>query len=211
MQMCVAHAFDRFAHAQQNRVRVEGAILDQMTRDRIDRIVLENDEVSAFLQAAVAIADGHLPILRWDVVKDAGGDHQVELCVRAKLIHRREAAVRILASRYDETFGRRIAADDLGVRKDVAQVRHAAADATTKIEDGIDRASQLLRQFDFVTSEITAVAVEEVRLGGEDRLVLPGILIEIDPRHGTASARDRRNGYANKNNKQLRPYWPRLG
>ena len=33
MQMCVAHAFGRFARAQQNRVRVEGAVLDQMARD----------------------------------------------------------------------------------------------------------------------------------------------------------------------------------
>ena len=33
MQMCVAHAFDRLAHAQQYRVRVEGAVLDQMARD----------------------------------------------------------------------------------------------------------------------------------------------------------------------------------
>jgi hypothetical protein len=40
---------------------------------------------------------------------------------------------------------------------------------------------------------------------------LPGILIEIDPRHGTASARDRRNGYANKNNKQLQLCWLRSG
>jgi hypothetical protein len=66
-------------------------------------------------------------------------------------------------------------------------VRHAAADAAPEIEDGINRAGQLLRQFDFVAGEITAVAVEEIGLGGEDRLVLPGILIEIDPRHGTAS------------------------
>jgi hypothetical protein len=65
----------------------------------------------------------------------------------------------------------------------------------------------LLRQFNLVTGKkIAAIAVEEIRLGGEDILVLPGILIEIDPRHGTASARDRRNGYANKNNKQLRAY-----
>src|SRR5262249_47307798 len=63
-----------------------------------------------------------------------------------------------------------------GFGKDLAQVRHAAADAATEIEDGIDRAGQLLHQFDFVTGEMTAVAVEEVRLGGEDRLVLPGIL-----------------------------------
>jgi len=73
MQVRVAHAFDRLAHAQQNRA--EGSILDQMTCDRIDRIVLEDDEVSAFLQAALAIANGHLPILRRNVVKDAGGDH----------------------------------------------------------------------------------------------------------------------------------------
>jgi hypothetical protein len=33
MQMCVGHAFDRLAHAQQYRVRVEGAVLDQMARD----------------------------------------------------------------------------------------------------------------------------------------------------------------------------------
>jgi hypothetical protein len=45
----------------------------------------------------------------------------------------------------------------------------------------------LLRQLDFVAGEITAVAVEEIRLGGEGRLVLPCILIEIDPRHATAS------------------------
>jgi hypothetical protein len=99
----------------------------------------------------------------------------------------------------------------ISARKDFAQVRHAAADAATEVEDGIDRAGQLMRQFDFVAGEITAVAVEKVRLGGEDRLVLPGILIEIDPRHGTASAWDRRNRYANKNNKQLRPYWLRSG
>jgi len=116
MQMCVAHAFDRFAHAQQNRVRVEGAILDQMTCDRIDRIVLENEEVSAFLQAAVAIADGHLPILRRNMVKDAGSDHQVELCVGAKLIHRCETAARVLP-RNDKTFGRGIATDDIGFGK----------------------------------------------------------------------------------------------
>jgi hypothetical protein len=62
----------------------------------------------------------------------------------------------------------------------------------------------LLRQFDFVASKIAAVAVEEIRLLGEDRLVLPGVLIEIDPRHETPSHMDRRHRYANKNNKQLR-------
>ena len=133
-------------------------------------------EVSAFLQAALAIANGHLPILRRNVVKDAGGDHQVELRVGAEFIHRHEAAARVLPARDGKTLGRRIAADDLGFGKNLAQVRHAAADAATEIEDGIDRAGQLLRQFDFVTGEMTAVAVEEVRLGGEDRLVLPGIL-----------------------------------
>ena len=67
--------------------------------------------------------------------------------------------------------------------KNFAQVRHAAADAATEIEDGTDRTGQLLRQFDFVTGKkIAAIAVEEIRLGGEDILVLPGILIEIDPR-----------------------------
>ena len=79
------------------------------------------------------------------------------------------------------------------------------------MEDGTDRTGQLLRQFNLVTGKIAAIAVEEIRLGGEDILVLPGILIEIDPRHGTASARDRRNGYANKNNKQLRAYWQLSG
>jgi len=120
---------------------VEGAIFDQMTCDRIDRIVLENEEVCAFLQAAVAIADGHLPILRRNVVKDAGGDQQVELCVGAKLIHRCETAARVLPARNDKTFGWGIATDDIGFGKDLAQVRHAAADAATEIEDGIDRAA----------------------------------------------------------------------
>ena len=178
---------------------------------RIDRIVFEDDEVSAVFQAAVAITDGHLPILRWDVVKDAGRDHQVEFCVRAELVHGCEAAGRVLPPRDGKTLGRRIAADDLGIGKNRAQVRHAAADAATEIEDGIDRAGQLLRQFDFVTGKIAAIAVEEICLGREDVLVLPGILIEIDPRHGTASARDRRNGYANKNNKELRACWPLSG
>jgi hypothetical protein len=35
---------------------------DQVARDRNDRIVLEDDEMPALLQAAVAIANGHLPV-----------------------------------------------------------------------------------------------------------------------------------------------------
>jgi hypothetical protein len=50
------------------------------------------------------------------------------------------------------------------------------------MEDGTDRTGQLLRQFNLVTGKIAAIAVEEIRLGGEDILVLPGILIEIDLR-----------------------------
>ena len=161
----------------------KGQFLTRWRVTRIDRIVFEDDEVSAVFQAAVAIADGHLPILRRDVVKDAGGDHQVEFCVRAELVHGCKAAARVFAARDGKTPGRRIAADDLGFGKNLAQVRHAAADAATEIEDGTDRTGQLLRQFNLVTGKkIAAIAVEEIRLGGEDILVLPGILIEIDPR-----------------------------
>src|SRR6476469_9963592 len=161
----------------------KGQFLTRWRVTRIDRIVFEDEEVSAVFQAAVAIADGHLPILRRDVVKDAGGDHQVEFCVRAEVVHGCKAAARVFAARDGKTLGRRIAADDLGFGKNLAQVRHAAADAATEIEDGTDRTGQLLRQFNLVTGKkIAAIAVEEIRLGGEDILVLPGILIEIDPR-----------------------------
>jgi len=44
MQMRIAHAFGRLA--QQHRLRVERTILDEVARDRIDRIVYEDDEVS---------------------------------------------------------------------------------------------------------------------------------------------------------------------
>ena len=44
MQMRIAYAFDRLA--QQHRLRVERTILDEVARDRIDRIVYEDDEVS---------------------------------------------------------------------------------------------------------------------------------------------------------------------
>ena len=66
------------------------------------------------------------------------------------------------------------------MREDLAQMRHAAANAATEIEDCVDMADQLLRELNFVAGEIVAVAVEEIRLRGEDRLVLSGILIEID-------------------------------
>jgi len=42
-------------------------------------------------------------------------------------------------------------------------------------------ADQLLRQLDFVAGEIAAVAVEEIRLRGENCFVSPRVLIEIDP------------------------------
>ncbi|HEY6701153.1 MAG TPA: hypothetical protein VI137_10155 [Pseudolabrys sp.] len=60
-------------------------------------------------------------------------------------------------------------------------MRHAAANAATEIEDRVDRADQLLRQLDFVAGEIAAVAVEEIRLRGENCFVSPRVLIEIDP------------------------------
>ena len=59
-------------------------------------------------------------------------------------------------------------------------MRRTAADAATEIEDGLDAADQLLRKLDLVTGEIIAVAVEELRLRGEDCLVLSGVLVEID-------------------------------
>jgi hypothetical protein len=59
-------------------------------------------------------------------------------------------------------------------------MRRTAADAATEIEDGLDAADQLLRKLDLVAGEIVAVAVEELRLRGEDRLVLSGVLVEID-------------------------------
>ncbi|MGC1773919.1 MAG: hypothetical protein WA732_11070 [Pseudolabrys sp.] len=158
----------------------------------------------ALLQAAVAIANGHLPVLRRDVMKDAGRDHQIEFCLRPEFIHGHKAASWVVPACDRKTFSRRIATDDLGFRKDLAQVRHATTNSAAKIEDRTDGASQSLRQFDFVASKIAAVAVEEIRLLGEDRLVLPGVLIEIDPRHETPSHMDRRHRYANKNNKQLR-------
>ncbi len=112
-----------------------------------------------------------------------------------------------------KAFGRRIAADNVGAGKNLAQVGHAAADAAAEIQDRVDATDDLLCQLDFVAGEIVAVAVEEIRLCGEDRLILTGILIEIDACHRRASCRDRGNGfcprirhdgYANKNNKQLR-------
>jgi hypothetical protein len=47
------------------------------------------------------------------------------------------------------------------------------------------RPTQLLREFDLVAGEKVAVAVEELRLRGEDRLVLSGVLVELDARHET--------------------------
>ena len=91
-----------------------------------------------------------------------------------------------------ETFGRRVAADNVGPRKNLPQVRHAAADAATEIEDCIDLANQLLCELDFITGKIVAVAVEEIRLRRENGLVLPGILVEIDTFHAAASCQDKR-------------------
>ena len=88
-----------------------------------------------------------------------------------------------MLSRDGKALGRRVAADDVGVRKDFAQVPHAAADATTEIEHRVDASDKIPRELDLVAGEIVAVAVKEIRLRREDRLVLPGILIEIDARH----------------------------
>lgn len=124
---------------------------DQVARDRI---VLEDDEMPALLQAAVAIANGHLPVLRRDVMKDAGRDHQIEFCLRPEFIHGYKAASRVAPACDRKTFSRRIATDDLGFRKDLAQVRHATTNSAAKIEDRTDGASQLPRQFDFVASKL---------------------------------------------------------
>lgn len=105
IEMRVPHPIDSLAHAQKDGVSIKWTILDQMTRHRIDRVVFENDEMSAFLQTAVAIADGHLPILRRDVVEHAGSDHQVELVVLAEILHRHETAGWILLAGHRQTFG----------------------------------------------------------------------------------------------------------
>jgi len=136
--MRVVHAVDCLAHAQQDGVGVERAVLDQVACHRIERIVFENNKVPAFTQSAVAIANGHLPVLRGNVMEYAGRDHQVEFGIGAEIVHRHETAGRILLSRDGKALGRRVAADDVGVRKDFAQMPHTAADAATEIEHRVD-------------------------------------------------------------------------
>jgi hypothetical protein len=75
--------------------------------------------------------------------------------------------------------------------EDFAQVGHAATDAATEIKHRFDRADQLMRQFDLVASEVAAIAIEEFRLRGDDRLVLTGILIEVGRATRSPSCPDR--------------------
>src|SRR5690349_3235742 len=82
-------------------------------------------------------------------------------------------------------------------------MRHAAANAAAEVEDRRNFAYELAGKFNFVAGEIVAVAVEKIRLCGEDCLVLPRILVEIDARHGQPP-HGRCDEYANKNNKLLR-------
>ena len=63
MQMCGAHALDRLAHVS-STASASMDNFDQVACDRNHRIVLEDDEMPALLQAAVAIANGHLPVTR---------------------------------------------------------------------------------------------------------------------------------------------------
>ena len=62
-------------------------------------------------------------------------------------------------------------------------MRHAAPDAAAEIERGFDIARHTLCPLDFVAGEVIAVGVEKLGLRGEQRVVLAGILIEIDFRH----------------------------
>lgn len=85
--MLIAHAADCLTHAQQNSVRVKRTILNQPASHRVDRIMFEDDEMSALFQAAVAIAYRYLPVLRRNVMKDTGSKHQFELAIWAEFFH----------------------------------------------------------------------------------------------------------------------------
>src|SRR5690242_18783690 len=122
------------------------------------------------------------------MVEDAGCDHQIELGIGAELVHRKKTAGRIFLAGDRKAFGGRIAPDNVGFRKNLAQMRHAAANAATEIQHRSGIAGQLACQVDFVTREVVAVAVEKIRLRRENGVVLAGILVEIDAGHGSAPA-----------------------